>query len=166
MDVHVGTHVDAPLHFIADGPNLEDVGLDPFLGSCWVADVGDAKRIGAEQLTELGVPSSCTRLLLRTNPEVAWFRHPFDEDFAAVTSDGAAWIVDRGMTLIGIDYVSIQRFEDGPEVHQILLGNDVCILEGLDLRSAPPGPYDLTCLPIRLESAEAAPARAILRSID
>jgi arylformamidase len=165
LDVHTGTHVDAPLHFVDGGENLESVGLLPFVGRAQVVDVPNRSRIGADDLAELPIESGVKRLLLRTNPTGCWFNDPFDPNFAALTADGAQWVVDQGIDLIGIDYLSIQKFDDGPETHQILLRNSVCILEGLDLRAAPAGEYDLVCLPVRLASAEAAPARAILRSL-
>ena len=161
MDVHCGTHVDAPLHFIRDGGDLEAVGLDPFVGSAYVAHV-EWVRIGAAELEASGIPAGTERLLLRTASSGGWGSRPFDPDFPALTIDGARWVVARGIKLVGIDCVSIQRFEDGPETHQVLLGNGVCILEGIELLDVSAGPYDLTCLPLRL-AAEAAPARAILR---
>jgi arylformamidase len=164
MDVHVGTHVDAPLHFVDDGENLEAVGLDPFLGPAQVIDLRGTKRIGAADLDAAGVDDETARLLIRAQPNALWFTEPFDADFPALTADGASWIADRSMRLVGIDYLSIQRFEDGPETHQILLRGGTCILEGLDLSATDPGHYDLICLPIRLLEAEAAPARALIRS--
>jgi arylformamidase len=166
MDVHVGTHVDAPLHFIPGGADLQSTGLEPFVGAAYVTELVGPRQITADILEQASIPSEVTRLLLKTQRDGDWFRRPFDEDFAALTVDGAEWAVERNLALIGIDYVSIQRFHDGPATHQVLLGNDVCILEGLDLSAVTPGHYDLFCLPIRLAAAEAAPARAILRSID
>lgn len=165
MDVHSGTHVDAPLHFVAGGATIGDVGLDPFVGSAVVVDVGDATRISAQTLEGLGVPAGTTRLLLRSDNTRDRGRRtaPFDEGYAALTLCGAEWVAARGLKLIGIDYLSIQRFEDGPETHQVILGAGVCILEGLDLTHAPPGRYELICLPLAFTDAEAAPARAILR---
>lgn len=163
-DVHAGTHVDAPLHFVEGGATLEQVGLGPFVGPAFVADVGDAPQIGPEELEALGVPQPATRLLLRTaNTRRGLLRNPtFAPDAVALTAEGAQWVVDAGFELIGIDYLSIQRSIDGPETHQILLRAGVVILEGLDLTHAPVGPSDLVCLPVRLVGPEAAPARAVL----
>jgi arylformamidase len=163
-DLHCGTHVDAPLHFVDGGADLEATGLAPFVGPAYVAHVSEARRIGAADLDAAGVPADVERLLLRTANSGGWAERPFDPDFVALSLDGARWIAERGMRLVGIDYLSIQRFEDGPETHRELLGNGVCILEGLELDEAPQGPYELICLPIRLAGAEAAPARVLLRS--
>jgi arylformamidase len=164
MDAHTGTHVDAPLHFVAEGDELETLGLDPFVGDALVADTGAARRIDAATLEALGVPADARRLLLRTaNSRDARFRDgEFRPDYAALTGDGAQWVVDRGIRLIGIDYLSIQLYDDPPKAHQVLLEAGVAILEGLDLAAVDEGRYTLICLPIRLLQAEAAPARAIL----
>src|SRR3954451_15543207 len=166
MDVHCGTHVDAPRHFVADGANLEAVGLDAFVGPAHVADATGVSALGAGALEALDVPPGTSRLLLKTDNslDVELRTAPFRSDYVALTPDGAQWIVDRGIRLIGIDYLSIQRFHDPPDAHQILLGAPVVILEGLDLREAQPGPWTLMCLPLRLAGidAEAAPARAVL----
>ena len=83
----------------------------------------------------------------------------------ALTVGGARWIADRGLRLVGIDYLSIQQFGGDPETHRILMRAGVAILEGLDLAGVEPGPYRLTCLPLRLANAEAAPARAVLERV-
>jgi arylformamidase len=164
IDVHTGTHVDAPLHFVDGGRTLEETGLDPFVGPAYVADVGDSERIGPTELDALRVPAGTTRLLLRTrNTRRRLLRQPaFAPEAPALTADGSRWIVDRALVLVGIDYLSIQSVHDGPETHQILLRGGVVILEGLALEHAPPGSWDLVCLPIRLVGPEAAPARAVL----
>jgi arylformamidase len=162
-DVHCGTHVDAPLHFVASGDDLEATGLDPFVGDAVVIDVGDARRIEPGDLDAADVPEGTQRLLLKTVSSGGWVDRAFEEDFPALTLAAAEWVVARGVRLVGIDYLSIQRFEDGPETHQALLRNGVCILEGIDLAGVDPGNYELICLPLRLADAEAAPARAILR---
>lgn len=164
LDAHTGTHVDAPLHFIREGAAIDGVGLDPFVGPAFVADIPGARRIGRAELDAADVPEGTTRLLLRTPNSLddAFVDGPFREDFAALTIDGAEWAVERGLKLVGIDYLSIQRFEDSFDTHRVLLGAGVCILEGLDLREVTPGSYRLVCLPLRLVGTEAAPARAVL----
>jgi len=164
MDAHTGTHVDAPRHFVAAGAELEALGLEPFVGDAWVAEIPAAQAIDADALEGAGVPDGVERLLLRTrNSRDERFRQrEFQEDYAALTADGARWVVDRGLALIGVDYLSVQRYHDSPETHRVLLGAGVAILEGLDLRAVGPGMYTLFCLPLRLLGVEAAPARAIL----
>jgi arylformamidase len=164
MDVHTGTHVDAPSHFIQGGATLDAVGLDPFLGPAYVAEIDTTDEIDDAALDAAEIPDTTERLLLRTrnSRDEAYVTGPFREDFAALTPTGARWIVQRGLVLVGIDYLSIQRFGDSSDTHQILLGAGVCILEGLDLRAADRGRYRLVCLPLPLVGVEAAPARALL----
>lgn len=166
MDVHTGTHVDAPRHFIADGSLVEDLGLEPFVGPAVVVDTGGEIEIGATALEALQLPEGVERLLLRTansaRPDL--YRAPFDDDYAALTLDGAEWLVARGLRLIGIDYLSVQRYTMTTDIHRVILGAGIAILEGLNLRVVAAGDYELVCLPLRLAGVEAAPARAVLFS--
>jgi arylformamidase len=165
MDVHSGTHVDAPCHFIDTGQSIDELGLDPFVGPAVVLDTGPAKEIDGAVLDAAAIPPDTKRLLLRTVNSSQPARAPFREDYAALTLDGAEWLVDaRDLELVGIDYLSIQRYTEPPDVHQTLLGSGLAILEGLDLRGVAPGAYELVCLPLRLIGVEGAPARAILMS--
>jgi arylformamidase len=102
--------------------------------------------------------------LLRTRNSAFWQDEDrsFRTDYAALSPDGAAWIVGRRIRLIGADYLSVQRFGDEPETHRILMRGGVAILEGVDLSGVTPGAYRLICLPLWLGEAEAAPARAVL----
>jgi arylformamidase len=164
IDVHSGTHVDAPRHCIDQGETLEEVGLDPFIGPAVVLDTGPAKEITAAVLDAAKMPVGTERLLLRTanSSQPDMYHRPFDEDYAALTLDGAEWLADKHLRLVGIDYLSIQRYSEPPDVHRALLGAGIPILEGLRLAEIAPGPYELICLPIRLVNVEGAPARAIL----
>jgi arylformamidase len=162
MDAHCGTHVDAPLHFDDAGSAIDELGLGPLVGPAWVADVFGHGKIDGALLESAAIPAGTERLLLRTDNSFGHRLAPFREDFVALTADAAQWVVERGMALVGIDYLSIQRFTDGPETHTILLGVGTAILEGLDLSGASQGPWTLVCLPINVVGAEAAPARAVL----
>lgn len=166
MDVHTGTHVDAPRHFLADGSLVEDLGLDPFVGPALVVDTGGSTEITAAVLEALELPIGVERLLLRTANSVRHdlYRTPFDDDYAALTLDGAEWLVARGLRLIGIDYLSVQRYAMTTDIHRVILGAGIAALEGLDLREVAIGDYELVCLPLRLAGVEAAPARAVLFS--
>jgi arylformamidase len=105
--------------------------------------------------------------LLRTkNSDLrAGFNRQFCEDYVGLTRDGARWIVEHGIRLIGMDYFSVARYSDAIEVHRVLLSSEVTILEGLDLSGAAAGEYELLCLPLKLAGAEAAPARVVLRKL-
>lgn len=164
MDVHSGTHVEAPLHFIDGGASLESLPLAVFVGPAHVAHLPDADSIGPAELS--AVPAGVDRLLIRTRNSELWDSQlPFQRDYVALTLDGAQRIADRGIRLIGVDYLSVQRWQDDSETHRVLMRAGVAILEGIDLRGAESGDYRLTCLPLRLANAEAAPARAILERL-
>lgn len=167
MDVHCGTHVESPLHFIDQGAELETFPLEVFVGPAHVAHLAEADVIGAPELERAAIPATAERLLLRTRNSLFWQDEaaPFRTDYSALSPEGAAWIVERGIRLIGVDYLSVQRFGDGPETHEILMRAGVVILEGLDLSAVPPGAYRLICLPLWLGAAEAAPARAVLETL-
>ena len=164
MDVHCGTHVEAPLHFIDAGASLETLPLDVFVGPAQVIHLPDADAIGPEDLQ--AVPTGTERLLIRTRNSEAWANQAtFDTGYVALTADAARWIASRGIRLVGIDSLSVQRWGDDPETHRILMRAGVAILEGLDLSAVAAGAYRLTCLPLRLDGAEASPVRAILEGL-
>ena len=162
MDVHCGTHVDAPRHFVDGGATIDALALDAFVGPAWVADAVGHRVIDAEVMAGLGVPPDTERLLLRTDNSLHRREAPFSEDYVALTADAAQWVADRPLRLIGIDYLSIQRFHDPPDAHRILLGAGITILESINLREVRAGHWTLVCPPIPLVGAEAAPARALL----
>jgi arylformamidase len=164
MDVHTGTHLDAPSHMLRDGQTIEQYDLEVGMGAATVADTGAADAIDAEALASLGLPDDCRRLLLRTqNSRRPELRHRFSPDYAALTLSGAEWVVERGLALVGIDYLSIQLFDDPTETHHVLFRAGITILEGLRLETVQPGAYELLCLPLLLSEAEAAPTRAVLK---
>jgi arylformamidase len=168
MDVHTGTHLDAPSHMIAAAPTMDDYDLPTGLGEVVVVDTGEADELDADLLATIELPADARRVLLRTrNSARAELREPpFATDYAALTLSGAEWLVERGVKLVGIDYLSIQRFGDPLDTHLVLFRGGVTILEGLWLGRVAPGRYELICLPLRLAGCEAAPARAVLRALD
>lgn len=167
FSVHTGTHVDAPLHFLKDGHSVDCMPLDVLMGPVVVADLSDVEVITAATLDHLALPPSTERLLIRTRNSQLWQNNvrEFQPDFVALTADAAQWIVEHGIRLIGIDYLSIQRFHDGPETHSILLSAEVVIIEGLNLANVKAGEYELLCLPLKLQGLEGAPARVVLKTL-
>ncbi len=158
--VHMGTHVDAPLHFIADGTDVVSLPLDALIGPARVIEIPDTDEITIGTLARLDL-SRVERLLFKTrNSHLS--RDVFHRDFAAVALDAAQWLVQHGVRLVGVDYLSVERFGGDGSVHRTLLGAGVIVVEGLDLRDVPPGDYTLCCLPMKLVGSEGAPARVIL----
>lgn len=150
MSVHAGTHVDAPCHFIAGAASVDTLALDVLVGRARLVEVAGGGAITAGLLDRSAIPPDTTRLLLRA------------PDTTALSECGARRLVDRGVRLVGIDGLSIGFSDQSNEVHRILLGAGVVIVESLNLAGVPPGEYQLICLPLKLTAAEAAPARAIL----
>jgi RpiB/LacA/LacB family sugar-phosphate isomerase len=158
LGVHSGTHVDGALHFIDGAPGTEELPLDALLGPAEVVDAsGIDGHLDDAALASLELPVA-ERLLLKTTNSALWELPEFSHDFVRLTGSGARYLIDRGVRLVGIDYLSI----GDEEAHKELLRSGVVAVEGLDLRDVEPGPYELICLPLRLEGSDGAPARTIL----
>jgi arylformamidase len=158
--LHSGTHVDAPVHFLDDGSGVDELPLEAMLGPADVVDATsvEGRAIDESALRTVAVPDDCVRLLLKTRNSRLWDREGFSEDFVSLDASGAQYVVDRGVLLVGIDYLSI----GDADAHRVLLGSAVVPLEGLDLRAVEPGRYELACLPLRIAAADGAPARVVL----
>ncbi len=163
--VHLGTHVDAPYHFLAEGATVETLPLDALTGKAYVVDLtGLEGHITAAALEAAHLPADAERLLFKTRNSRWWARGDtaFHTDFSAFTADAAEYLVARGVRLVGIDYLSIAPYDDPVPTHRILLGAGVVVIETLDLSGVPAGAYTLYCLPLKLVGSEGAPARVIL----
>ena len=163
---HTGTHVDAPLHFVPGAKGVDALDLDLLVGPALVVHALEASAITAQVLDELGIPTGTERLLLRTRNSDRWLRgeHNFFKDFVAITEDGARWLVERGIRLVGVDYLSVGTYADPIPTHQTLLRAGVIAVESLNLSGIAPGTYQFVCLPLPLVGKDGAPARAILIS--
>ena len=162
--VHLVAHADAPSHYGAHAPSIDERDLNLYLGPCQVfrVIVTRGELVGFEHLTdEIKAP----RILIRTETFPDW--NHFTEDFAALDPNFVAKCASKGVRLIGIDTPSVDPFssKDLPS-HHTFLKYDMAILEGLDLRQVPEGMYELIALPLRLVGFDASPVRAILRSLD
>ena len=162
MGSHTGTHVDAPYHFLKDGPRLGEVPLDRMVGEALVADLRGLAAVDAAALARTDVRPGEILLCLTDNSQ-RWAQPSFQRDFTYLTGDAGRWLVDRDVRAVGMDYLSIEQFgsPDFP-VHHCLLGAGVFVIEGLDLRQVRPGRYTLVCLPLKFPTLDGAPARAIL----
>lgn len=161
--VHAGTHVDAPVHFIADGVGVDRVPLDALIGPALVVDATNIDHhLDASAMDALAIPEGTDRVLFKTTNSELWASDRFETGFVGITEDGAGWLVERGVRLVGIDYLSIAPYGESVPTHRALLGAGVAILEGTDLRGVQPGEYELMCAPLRIVDADGAPARALL----
>src|SRR3989475_104862 len=166
LGAHSGTHIDAPMHFVANGAPIDQVGLDPLIGAARVIDIPDSVRaIDSGELNRHDWRGA-KRVLFRTRSTLrGWMDSAeFHRDFAYIAPDAAQLLADAGVLLVGVDYISAEQFgAAAPRTHQILLGRGIPIVEGLDLRPVQAGDYDVIVLPLKVRGHEAAPARAIAR---
>lgn len=165
--VHVGTHIDAPVHFIEGGAGIDSLPLEVLIGRAYVVDLTHASRINAKILDEAKVPPRTRRLLLKTMNSDFWDNdgNKFRQDYVGVDVSGAEWLVRKGIQLVGIDYLAIAAFDQTIESHRILLKAGIIILEGLNLSEVRRGRYNLYCLPMKIVGSDGAPARAILSGV-
>jgi arylformamidase len=162
--VHMGTHVDAPLHFIDGAESVDHFNLNTLIGRVHVIDLRGETTITATKLETIGITRRARRLIFKTDNSQLWHdgRSDFFEDYVALQPDAAEWLVERGIQLVGIDYLSIAPFHDGVPTHRILLNAGIVIIEGLNLWAIPSGRYTLYCLPLKLVGSDGAPARVVL----
>jgi len=160
---HTGTHADAARHFFDDGQTVDKIPLERLIGpAVLISFADDVRAVGAAELRAHDLRGE-TRILLRTRNSALLSKKDFVNDYTYLAPDGAQYLADNGVYLVGIDYLSIEQFHSGHhKTHLILLGKSVVILEGLDLSAPPPGKYELICLPLRIEGCDGAPARAVL----
>ena len=166
MGAHSGTHVDAPIHFIQQGQGVDKMPLDTMVGRARVVEIKDTESIKPDELLQHRLRRG-ERILFKTrNSSHVWQTDAFVEDFVFISDDAARFLAERGVRVVGVDYLSVGGFKDGSSyVHKTLLSGGVWIIEGLDLSKVSPGKYDLICLPLKLDHGDGAPARAILRPI-
>jgi arylformamidase len=162
--VHIGTHVDAPVHFIDGAEGVETLPLRVLTGRAYVVHLPQATVLDEATLEEAGIPPRTRRVLFRTSNSDFWARgeREFQPDFVAVNASGASWLARKKVQLVGVDYLSVAPYKESYEPHRILLENGVVVVEGLDLSEVSQGRYTLYCLPLKLVGSDGSPARAIL----
>jgi arylformamidase len=162
MGSHTGTHIDAPWHFIENGRRLNEIPLSTLVGPATVVEISAATAITARDIEPLNLEGT-ERLLFKTGNSRHWSDGKFYEPFVYLEPEAAQILVDRGVKLVGIDYLSIDQFRSPKHPsHFVLLGKNVVIIEGLNLLEVPPGRYHMTALPLNLQDVDGAPVRVIL----
>ena len=163
MSAHAGTHIDAPRHFFENAPASESLPLEMLFGRTRVAEVRSRKGIDAGDLAALNL-SEDIRVLFKTVNSKYWGTAEFHKDYVGVTEAGARYLVEHGIKVVGVDYLSVEVFKQpGAPAHHALLGGGVIVIEGLNLRDVEPGMYDMYCLPLSIVGSDGAPARVVLR---
>ena len=164
MNMHTGTHIDAPLHFVKNGKAIDSLPLDIFIGSVFVAEIKDVKEITADDINKLDIPKETTRILFKTSNSKLWESgvQEFQKDYVGLDESAAKWLADNNIRLVRVDYLSVTKFDNATEIHKILLKNQIALLEGIDLSKVETGEYQLICLPLKIKDIEATPVRAVL----
>ncbi len=169
LSAHTGTHMDAPRHFVRDGRTMESLPLNAVIGPCRVIELRHKSQITVKELEPHRLKRG-ERVLFKTrNSTKSWKlakTSTFDENFIYIPADTARYLVERGVMMVGVDYLSVGGYmKDGVECHQIMLGAEIWIIEGLDLSKVKPGRYELICLPLKILGADGAPCRAVIRPL-
>ncbi|GAA0721614.1 cyclase family protein [Clostridium malenominatum] len=159
MDMHTGTHIDAPLHMIENGSTMDEFNIEKVVTECKVIDLTEVKDKITEKDFKNKEINQGDFILLKTRNS---FEEDFDFNFVFLDESGATYLKQRGIKGVGIDSLGIERSQEGHETHKVLLGNDITIIEGLRLKEVNEGKYLLCALPLKIMGVEAAPARAIL----
>jgi arylformamidase len=163
MSAHSGTHVDAPRHFFDQGPGAEGLALEMLCGRARVIELTTRKAITADDLAQRDL-SEDVRVLIKTHNSRLWGSPEFHRDFIGVAESGAKYLVEHGIKVVGVDYLSVEAFKTpGAPAHHVLLGGGTIVIEGLNLRDIEPGIYELLCLPLLVVGSDGAPARVVLR---
>ncbi len=163
MSAHSGTHVDAPRHFFDQAPGAEGLPLEMLCGRARVIELTTRKAITAEDFAQRDL-SEDVRVLIKTHNSRLWGTPEFQRDFIGVAESGAKYLVEHGIKVVGVDYLSVEAFKaPGAPAHHVLLGAGTIVIEGLNLRDIEPGIYELLCLPLLAVGSDGAPARVVLR---
>lgn len=164
MGSHTATHIDAPYHFLRKGTTADNIPLGCLIGPCRVIKIKDTESIKAKELKKYHIRKG-ERILFKTvNSPRAWQSKEFCKDFVYISEEAAGYLAKTGVSVVGIDYLSVgSYYKGGALTHRTLLTNGVCIIEGLNLYLVKSGRYLLVCLPIKIDCSDAAPCRAVLR---
>ncbi len=165
MSVHSGTHIDAPFHFVADGNTIDQLPLERFIGPALVYAVEAERYITKEYVAGIRLDGA-TRVLFKTKNSALLRKQEYDPDFVAFSVEAAQSLVELGVELVGLDYLSVAHADEQVPVHRAFLDHGVVLLEGIDLSEVAPGRYELMCLPIPLGDSDGAPCRAVLRDLE
>jgi len=166
MGVHTGTHMDAPIHFIAGGAGTDQIPLTATIGPARVIEISDTESIKPGELQSHDLKQG-ERILFKTiNSTRCWHTNDFVKDFVYISHEAAQYLAERKVQTVGVDYLSVGGFyKDGTETHAALLGGGVWIIEGLNLSQVQAGNYELICLPLKIVDCDGEPSRAILRPL-
>ena len=158
---HAGTHIDAPKHFFIDGKILDSFPVNHFFMEAIVIEILSGSEITSQEISEYEFPQNGAVLFKTKNQHLS--RKKFNPNYVYLNQQAAQKLVESKIALVGIDYISIESFfQKECPTHKLLLQSEILILEDIDLKTVPPGNYQLICLPIKIFNSDAAPCRAVL----
>ena len=164
MSAHSGTHVDTPAHFIEGAGTLDSYTIQDFILPAQVVNIEDNEAIRPAELKNVNIEPG-DALLFKTDNSVSGRCNTsnFSESFVYLSSEAAELCVEKEASLVGIDYITIEKYGDEAfPAHRRILGNNILVLEGINLREVRQGRYTLLCLPLKIKGGEASPVRAVL----
>lgn len=165
MTTHTGTHVDAPRHHFDGGATIDTISPELLIGRARLFQLGQSHHIDRELLLKLDL-SNVSRVLFGTSNSALLQKREFEQDYAYISADGAEYLIEIGIKLVGIDYLSVEQYKKaGYPTHKTLLGAGLILIEEIDLSNVPAGDYELVCLPLKLKGDNGAPARVFLREL-
>lgn len=164
MGSHTGTHIDPPAHYIAGGQTVDEIPPEVLVGSAIVLDLRSEGCINRRVLENSDL-QGYKRILFKTGNGRKLLQRQFTQDYVYLTEDGAEFLVEYGAALVGIDYLSIERYgNEGAPVHRRLLGAGIIVVEAVNLINVPEGPCEIFCLPLKIRHGDGAPARVVIRT--
>lgn len=159
IDMHCGSHTDAPLHMVENGKTIEQLQLERFIGNCKVFDLTNVEEFITKQDLEKFEINENDRIIIKTRNS---YDNEYNFKFVYIEEDAAQYLVDKKIKTVGIDAMSIERDKAGHPTHKIILGAEIGVLEDLQLKEVEAGEYELVALPLKIKGAEGSPIRAIL----
>ncbi len=164
LSAHSGTHIDTPAHFIDSGKTLDAYKVQDFILPAQVVEIEDNEAVKVSALRNLDIRAGEALIFKTANSMNGHcISGLFSDDFIYLTSEAAGFCVEKKYGLVGLDYITIEKYDDNDfPAHRKILGNNILVLEGINLKEVPPGEYTLMCLPLRIKGGEASPVRAIL----
>ena len=162
---HCGTHIDAPYHFEEDGVKIDQIPLESLVGGVTVFEIKNKEKIDLGEIKPLKFGDG-GRVIFKTINSTYWKLQEFKKDFVYLTKEAAEHLVDCNVKLVGVDYLSIDKFGNkNADTHHTLLRKGIIIIEGLDLSNVKAGNYELIALPLKIKDCDGSPARVILREM-
>ncbi|MDR4507006.1 MAG: cyclase family protein [Candidatus Brocadiaceae bacterium] len=165
LGTHCGTHIDAPYHFDESGITVDQIPLERLIGIATVFSIKNKEKIDLEEVKLLKLENT-KKVIFKTINSTYWKLSEFKKEFVYITKDAAHYLVDSGVMLVGIDYLSVEKWNSSHfDVHRMLLREGIIILEGLDLGNVEAGNYELIALPLKIKGGDGSPARVILKEL-